>query len=174
MTRVSSKHCWPLSLAALLHPLVSCHAITVLSVLAWALLAVCSLTCLQAPLLPCLLAGCVEAFVGICSAAASVSFHATTMLAFLLVSKLLVAHLSIHLLTQILAHLLASRLLACTVTCTLPPSLACLWRLTPCTVWSGHSIHVCVSAGGFARLAGFNGGRHLFELCLLPDQSDNR
>lgn len=29
-------------------------------------------------------------------------------------------------------------------------------------------------AGGFARLAGFNGGRHLFELCLLPEQGDTR
>ncbi|DBB02561.1 TPA: E3 ubiquitin-protein ligase smurf2 [Trebouxia sp. C0006] len=29
-------------------------------------------------------------------------------------------------------------------------------------------------AGGFARLAGFNGGRHLFELCLLPEHDDSR
>ena len=37
--------------------------------------------------------------------------------------------------------------------------LWCLLYLPP-SLWILH-------AGGFARLAGFNGGRHMFEICML-------
>lgn len=50
---------------------------------------------------------------------------------------------------------------------TLEPKIL-TYNLSPC------SLSMNVGAGGFARLAGFNGGRHLFELCLLQEQDDNR
>lgn len=82
---------------------------------------------------------------------------------------------------QLLPHILAL-LLAPSIVC-LHCSLHLAW-LAPLTglliaCWTLHFLikslrSRAVSAGGFARLAGFNGGRHLFELCLLPDQTDTR